>query len=69
MNFSELEYVLMIAVAVLLWRNSVLRGAAAQEERRANRYANWMMGIYNKKGRVVHKDDGYYYEENRDANH
>jgi hypothetical protein len=69
MNFSELEYILMVAVAVLLWRNSVLRAAVAQEERRANKYAGWMMGIYDKKGRVVHKDDGYYYEENPNANH
>jgi hypothetical protein len=69
MNFSELEYILMIAVAVLLWRNSVLRAAAAHEERRANKYAGWMMGIHDKKGRVVHKDNAYYYEETPDANH
>jgi hypothetical protein len=69
MNFSELEYILMVAVAVLLWRNSVLRNAVEREERRANKYAGWMMGIYDKKGRVVHKDDGYYYEENPNANH
>jgi len=69
MNFSELEYILMIAVAVLLWRNADTRRWAEHEERRANKYAGWMMGIHDKKGRVVHKDDGYYYEENRDANH
>lgn len=63
MNFTELEYLLMLAVAVLLWRNSVLRNAAAQEERRANKYANWMMGIYNKKGKIVQRDDGYFFEE------
>ena len=63
MNFSDLEYVLMIAVAVLLWRNSVLRNAAAQEERRANKYANWLIGVYEKKGKIVQKDDSYYFEE------
>jgi len=63
MNFTDLEYVLMVAVAVLLWRNSVLRAAAAQEERRANKYANWLVGVYEKKGKIVQKDDGYYFEE------
>lgn len=65
MNFTDLEYVLMIAVAVLLWRNSVLRNAAAQEERRANKYANWLIGVYEKKGKIVQKDDSYYFEESR----
>ncbi len=65
MNFSELEYILMLAVAVLLWRNSVLRNAAAQEERRANKYANWLVGVYEKKGKIVQKDDSYYFEESK----
>lgn len=65
MNFSDLEYVLMLAVAVLLWRNSVLRNAAAQEERRANKYANWLIGVYEKKGKIVQKDDSYYFEESK----
>lgn len=65
MNFTDLEYVLMIAVAVLLWRNSVLRNAAAQEERRANKYANWLIGVYEKKGKIVQKDDSYYFEESK----
>lgn len=55
----------MIAVAVLLWRNSVLRNAAAQEERRANKYANWLIGVYEKKGKIVQKDDSYYFEESK----
>lgn len=65
MSFSDLEYVLMLAVAVLLWRNSVLRNAAAQEERRANKYANWLIGVYEKKGKIVQKDDSYYFEESK----
>lgn len=65
MNFSDLEYILMLAVAVLLWRNSVLRNAAAQEERRANKYANWLVGVYEKKGKIVQKDDSYYFEESK----
>ena len=65
MNFTDLEYILMLAVAVLLWRNSVLRNAAAQEERRANKYANWLVGVYEKKGKIVQKDDSYYFEESK----
>ena len=65
MTFNELEYILMLAVAVLLWRNSVLRNAAAQEERRANKYANWLVGVYEKKGKIVQKDDSYYFEESK----
>jgi hypothetical protein len=65
MTFTELEYVLMLAIAVLLWRNSVLRSAAAQEERRANKYANWLVGVYEKKGKIVQRDDSYYFEESK----
>jgi hypothetical protein len=65
MTFTELEYILMVAVAVLLWANSSLRAGAEREERRANKYANWLMGVYEKKGKIVQKDDGYYYEESK----
>lgn len=63
MNFTELEYVLMLAVAVLLWRNTSVKIWAKNEELRANKYANWLMGVYKKKGKIVEKDDGYYFEE------
>lgn len=65
MNFTDLEYVLMIAVAVLLWRNSSMKAWAESEEYRANKYARWMKEIYQKKGTIVEKDDGYYFEENK----
>lgn len=65
MNFTDLEYVLMIAVAVLLWRNQSIRAWALDEEFRANKYANWLVGVYEKKGKVVHKDDSYYFEESK----
>ena len=64
MSFTDLEYVLMIAVFALLWRNASANLNAAREEARANKYANWLMGVYKNKGRIVHKDDGYYFEEN-----
>jgi len=63
MTFTELEYVLMIAVAVLLWRASALHRALDHESHRANKYANWMKDVYDKKGKIVEKDDGYYFEE------
>lgn len=65
MTFTDLEYVLMVAVFALLWRTSVLRNAAAQEERRANKYANWLVGVYEKKGKIVQRDDSYYFEESK----
>jgi hypothetical protein len=63
MNFSDLEYILMVAVAVLLWRNSDVKRWGEREERRANKYANWLVGVYENKGKIVHKDDSYYFEE------
>lgn len=63
MSFTDLEYLLMLACAVLLWRCSDLRMWALGEERRANKYANYLAGVYEKKGKIVEKDDGYYFEE------
>ena len=63
MSFTDLEYVLMLAVAVLLWRSAVMNIRAIDEENRANKYARWLMGVYEKKGKIVEKDDGYYFEE------
>jgi chloramphenicol 3-O-phosphotransferase len=65
MTFTDLEYVLMVAVAVLLWRNASVKMWAEREERRANKYANWLVGVYEKKGKIVHKDDSYYFEESK----
>ena len=61
--FTDLEYVLMIAIAVLLWRNASMKMWAKAEEYRANKYARWMTDVYKKKGKIVEKDDGYYFEE------
>ena len=30
---------------------------------RANKYANWLVGVYEKKGKIVHKDNSYFFEE------
>ena len=63
MNFTDLEYLLMLVVAVLLWRNASMKAWALHEEYRANKYANWMKDVYEKKGKIVEKDNGYYFEE------
>jgi uncharacterized membrane protein len=61
--FTDLEYILMVAVAVLLWRNQSMKTWAMYEKYRANKYANWLVGVYEKKGKIVQKDDGYFFEE------
>lgn len=65
MIFTELEYVLMLACVVLMWRNSSMKAWAMSEEYRANKYARWLVGVYEKKGKIVQKDDGYYFEESK----
>jgi hypothetical protein len=65
MSFTDLEYILMVAVAVLLWRNASVKMWAEREERRANKYANWLVGVYEKKGKIVQKDDSYFFEESK----
>jgi hypothetical protein len=63
MNFTELEYVLMIAVFALLWRNSSMKTQAMREEDRANKYARWLMCVHDNRGKIVRKEDGFYFEE------
>lgn len=63
MNFTELEYVLMIAVFALLWRNSSMKTQAMREEDRANKYARWLMSVHDNRGKIVRKEDGFYFEE------
>jgi hypothetical protein len=63
--FTDLEYLLMLACAVLLWRNASMKLRAKAEEYRANKYANWLIGVYQNKGKIVHKDDAYFFEEKK----
>jgi hypothetical protein len=65
MSFTDLEYVLMIAVFALLWRNASANMNAMREEARANKYANWLVGVYEKKGKIVQRDDSYFFEESK----
>jgi hypothetical protein len=61
--FTDLEYLLMLACAVLLWRNASIKLWAKAEQYRANKYADWLVGVYQKKGKIVQKDDNYFFEE------
>jgi hypothetical protein len=66
MTFTDLEYVLMLAVAVLLWRGAVLSSMADKLGTRANTYATFLVAIGKKKGRVVPSDEsstGFKFEE------
>lgn len=58
MTFTELEYILMIAVAVLLWRGSVLNSRIAYLTMRSDRYANFLMRIGEGKGTVIQNEEG-----------
>ena len=62
MTFTELEYVLMLCCVVMAWRVSVVTAQRNSESERANRYTRFMVGIYNKEGKVVRKGDAFYYE-------
>jgi hypothetical protein len=68
MTFTELEYVLMLACAVLLWRASALRRALEHEHDRASRYANNLISIYEGKGSVVKDDEGRYMFKHKESN-
>ena len=63
MTFTELEYLLMLTIAVLLWRMGVIKMAQMDAEITANKYARWMKAIYFGQGRIVSKDDSLHFEE------
>lgn len=65
MNFTDLECILMVAVGVLLWRNSDTKRWAENEERRANKYANWLISVHENRGKIIQKDNSYFFEEKK----
>lgn len=58
MTFTELEYVLMLAVAVLLWRGSALQRRLDRARDQADRYADFLIKVGEGKGSVVKNDEG-----------
>lgn len=65
MTFTELEYCLMLAVVVLLWRNSVMNHRLYRMTERADRYVEFLLGLHRGEGRVVEDENGFRYEENK----
>jgi hypothetical protein len=60
MTFTELEYVLMLACAVLLWRVSAANRRADYESHRANKYADNLIAVCHGKGKVIKDGEGRY---------
>lgn len=63
MTFTELEYLLMLAVAILLWRNAKLDAAKDDAVYEANKYASFLHRIGQGKGTVKADGTGYRYED------
>jgi hypothetical protein len=68
MTFTELEYVLMLACAVLLWRASVANRKAEHEAARANTYAEFLTDIGKGQGSVVKNDEGTWTFKRKETN-
>lgn len=62
MNFTDLEWALMLTIAVLLWRTAVLRLDAKLMEQRANVYADWLIQVAKGDGKVVQTDTGWEFK-------
>ncbi len=60
MTFTELEYVLMLTVAVLLWRLSAQARRIDWLVLRSDRYANFLIQVGKREGRVVLNENGVY---------
>lgn len=63
--FTDLEYVLMIAIAVLLWRNAKLDQAETDAINSANKYANFLIRIGKGEGTVVRDGDEFRFKEKK----
>lgn len=63
MTFTELEYLLMLAVAVLLWRNARLDQAKRNAVYDADRYAYYLMQIGRGKGKVNKTGNRFHFQE------
>jgi hypothetical protein len=67
-TFTELEYVLMLAVAVLLWRISAASRRIDWLVRRSDRYAEFLIKVGKGEGRIVLNDnDMYEYKDKKES--
>ena len=60
MTFAELEYVLILTVAVLLWRLSAQARRIDWLVVRSDRYANFLIQVGKREGRIVLNENGVY---------
>lgn len=68
MTFTELEYVLMLAVAVLLWRISAASRRIDWLVRRSDRYAEFLILVGKGEGHIVLNDnDMYEYKSKKES--
>ena len=68
MTFTELEYVLMLAVAVLLWRLSVANRRIDWLIRRSDRYAEFLIKVGKGEGRIVlNENDNYEFKPTKES--
>ena len=65
MTFTKLEYLLMLAVAILLWRNAKLDQAETNAIQAANKYAHFLMKIGKGQGIVIRDGDTFRFEEKK----
>lgn len=62
MNFTDLEWALMLTIAVLLWRNASMKLWAKTEEHRANKYARWLVDVAKGEGKVIQTEQGWEFK-------
>ena len=68
MTFTELEYVLMLTVAVLLWRISALGRRIDWLVIRSDRYADFLIKVGKGEGRIVlNENDVYEFKPNKEV--
>lgn len=60
MTFTELEYVLMLAVVVLLWRLSVASRRIDWLILRSDRYAEFLIKVGKGEGRIILNENDVY---------
>lgn len=63
--FTDLEYLLMIAVAVLLWRNAKLDRVNSDIVDEANKYVSFLIRIGKGEGTVVRDGDEFKFKEKK----
>lgn len=60
MTFTELEYVLFIAVGVLMWRITEMQRKIDKITAQADKYVDFLINVGKGKGMVVKNDIGVW---------